>query len=1460
MFEKKRRICYNEAGHKQPFSGIQSCLCTERMKAVYPATPHKNRAASLTPCEIERRTKMNLRKIPALMVLAVVCLLLPVFTGCSNCSEDKTHEHTYTDWSVTTTPSCTEDGVATRTCTICNAADTKPIPKTGHEFGDLVAGTEKTCETDGSLPYYECRKCTKKYDLTKSTELADITLKKGHDIRSSGAATPATCTSDGNYAYSYCAACNKFLDADENELTAVIIPKLNHDFTDGYYPDTPATCETDGYEEHYRCRNCNKCYREDGGGEYTEIPLPYILRPKFNHSGKYYLQQVPASCTGDGTPGTVGHFHCNDCDSDFDLRGNRLSAEDLVIPVRHTMEFYAEQKNTCTEDGIRGHFHCTVCDRNYADADGTTLLETVVTVKTGHDFLLEDGTPDPAKFRSEKPATETENGYIGHYHCARCDKNFDATGSEVGNVLLIHGHNLFWVEETPMNCYGMIEGRRGHYECSDGGCYKYFDKDGTETTLDALTIPVTHRFGSFVKAHDGDCSHKAVLLEHYKCTDCGLYYDAEGKRLAGIDVFGDYGEHDYSVYEYYSEYHHLISCSVCGYTGAQEAHRGKINYDLNAAGEHVKTVDCDACGYVSGEEFYFAAEDVTIAPVVVGTDTLEYMQVIFFRNRGKDRYILSLYNVLDAETIAELYVFLNEFVKDGTKSTAEREITVTYEDFTKAVTLGFVKAGKPLETPMPEKDTYDVDSLDTLSDIRYLLYTLHGIIGINSSDITVSAEDLARFAQVKDLLQKSGGTQTFTWQITQGTGEFAETYTVAVTLTAEVQDFITHFKVEDDVIAGKRPRITAIYYNSGRRVTIPPEQNLYCDEYLFSDFTTPGRKNGAFLYQGVMITAEVTVRGNDEIRSLTLSNSYPDLGETLYLIAEYYSGFRKVLIVTPEMIRSGDLDLTRPGVYSNIVFTYGGSELEIWRIEITDRENQIPEHMYADESEVLWKLDENGNVIVNVTGLTVKVYLKNGDSYRIDISEDMISFDSEEAKAAIAEGEGFPVTVTYLGLTCGFDVYALRGDEDIMYIGTDLHFENNVFGERYLEVGTTDSRKYFTRLMPEMIYNAVLTKGENGSETWEKTTPFDLANAKKGVYDVILVYNGYESTDTAYVYSTGDIVSELICYPFGSYPAGTKESVFKALENIALYYYTYVDFDGEKERLNDNDSLSFPSVHVSVPQGTDFTKAGNIELILSYKNAVSTLKIELISEEQTDAKEYFLINGTRVTKITLYKNGYLFMDGIYTRYLPDEENGLISIRDVSALSSRDMIYKINEESGVLEPFRASTAGEKPFVIFYTTDDTHRYRYEFYDLNGKVYADKYLVETTFVYKDTFSAEFAEDGSYVMISGEGKFEIIEDSDQMRFVMEGKTVYTCTMPEEDEDGKFQRIYFNDNGKAYAATVTENTDGTETVVLGMNMAEWEKEGNLVILTMGGIRIASFEIVNENGTETLVMKDVFIS
>ena len=135
-----------------------------------------------------------------------------------------------------------------------------------------------------------------------------------------------------------------------------------------------------------------------------------------------------------------------------------------------------------------------------------------------------------------------------------------------------------------------------------------------------------------------------------------------------------------------------------------------------------------------------------------------------------------------------------------------------------------------------------------------------------------------------------------------------------------------------------------------------------------------------------------------------------------------------------------------------------------------------------------------------------------------------------------------------------------------------------------------------------------------------------------------------------------------------------------------------------------------------------------------------------------------------------------------------------------------------------------------------------------------------METTFVYKDTFSAEFAEDGSYVMISGEGKFEIIEDSDQMRFVMEGKTVYTCTMPEEDEDGKFQRIYFNDNGKAYAATVTENTDGTETVVLGMNMAEWEKEGNLVILTMGGIRIASFEIVNENGTETLVMKDVFIS
>ncbi len=57
--------------------------------------------------------------------------------------------HSYGEWVTTTAATCTKDGVQTRTCSKCNATETKTISATGHSFGEWVTVIEATTKTEG---------------------------------------------------------------------------------------------------------------------------------------------------------------------------------------------------------------------------------------------------------------------------------------------------------------------------------------------------------------------------------------------------------------------------------------------------------------------------------------------------------------------------------------------------------------------------------------------------------------------------------------------------------------------------------------------------------------------------------------------------------------------------------------------------------------------------------------------------------------------------------------------------------------------------------------------------------------------------------------------------------------------------------------------------------------------------------------------------------------------------------------------------------------------------------------------------------------------------------------------------------------------------------------------------------------------------------------------------------------
>ena len=101
--------------------------------------------------------------------------------------------HTFGEWETVTDSTCTATGTKRHTCTGCDYSETGVIEKKAHttERHDRV---EPTCMATGSIEYWQCGICGKKFsDAACTTEVTDVTLdklphsagtawEKGHDV------------------------------------------------------------------------------------------------------------------------------------------------------------------------------------------------------------------------------------------------------------------------------------------------------------------------------------------------------------------------------------------------------------------------------------------------------------------------------------------------------------------------------------------------------------------------------------------------------------------------------------------------------------------------------------------------------------------------------------------------------------------------------------------------------------------------------------------------------------------------------------------------------------------------------------------------------------------------------------------------------------------------------------------------------------------------------------------------------------------------------------------------------------------------------------------------------------------------------------------------------------------------------------------------------------------------------
>ena len=150
--------------------------------------------------------------------------------------------HSWDKGVITTSPTCSDAGVKTYTCTVCSETKTEVLDATGHTPVD-VAEQPASCTEAGYTAGVKCSVCgatisgIEEIPATGHTEVIDE-------------AVAATCTTPGKTEGKHCSVCNEVLVPQEE------IPAKGH--TEVIDEAVAATCTESGKTEGKHCSVCNE--------------------------------------------------------------------------------------------------------------------------------------------------------------------------------------------------------------------------------------------------------------------------------------------------------------------------------------------------------------------------------------------------------------------------------------------------------------------------------------------------------------------------------------------------------------------------------------------------------------------------------------------------------------------------------------------------------------------------------------------------------------------------------------------------------------------------------------------------------------------------------------------------------------------------------------------------------------------------------------------------------------------------------------------------------------------------------------------------------------------------------------------------------------------------------------------------------------------------------------------------
>ncbi|MBR2966643.1 MAG: type II secretion system protein [Clostridia bacterium] len=235
-------------------------------------------------------------------------------------------QHQWDEGQIVQQPTCTEQGLKTETCKICQTTQNKQVDATGHNWDNGTTTTPPTCQSNGTTTFC-CTQCG-------ATETETIAPTGHSEVVDN--AVEATCTSTGLTEGKHCSVCNEVLVAQQ------VIGLKPH--TEETIPAIEPTCTTTGLTVGTKCSVCGE----------TLVAQTVVDALGHTESSVVVENSIAPQCTVDGSYDNV--IYCTVCN--IELSRNTI----IVDALGHTEVIDNAVEATCTNTGLTEGKHCSVCN------------------------------------------------------------------------------------------------------------------------------------------------------------------------------------------------------------------------------------------------------------------------------------------------------------------------------------------------------------------------------------------------------------------------------------------------------------------------------------------------------------------------------------------------------------------------------------------------------------------------------------------------------------------------------------------------------------------------------------------------------------------------------------------------------------------------------------------------------------------------------------------------------------------------------------------------------------------------------------------------------------------------------------------------------------------------------------------------------------------------------------------